>query len=127
VVGMEPAIFFLFFLLGIVPMLVGYFKRIPAFAMIGGLLIAFLWAPMSIEGFTQTLMYQKNITTSYNYYPLYGNGTINMTLNSSNSQTYGYTTMTTKNDFTLYLAVICAGVGLAGVIGSIYLWKNPDS
>lgn len=109
---MDTTIFFLFFLAGIIPLILGFVKNVPILLIISGILFLGLWAALVIGGFTTPAYSSKLI--SYTYYPLYGNATLNMT--QSTNTTYAYTTITTKDNFTLLLATICLGFGGIGLV-----------
>ena len=123
---MDPTFFFLFFLAGFCSLVLGISKRNVGFTAMGGMCLIILFIPLVLEGFTTTQIYQKNLTTTYSYYPLYtaGNQTINMTQNMTNSQTYGYQTVSVKTGYTDFLAFILLGLGLLGLFGSVLLFSG---
>lgn len=123
---MDLTIFFLFFISAIIPMVLGFVRKIPILLIISGTLFLGLWAALLVGGFSTLQMTEKTSTVSYVYFPLYtaGNQTINMTQNASWTNTYTYTALSTYDNFITLLAIMCLGLGGTGLVFGFGAWME---
>lgn len=125
---MDSTIFFFYFIIGVIPLILGFVKKIPMLLVIGGIVFLGLWAAILTTGITSTQITSRTVAANFTYYPLYGSGsnqTINMTNTTSSTETFSYSQVSIVESWGLYLANVCLGLGGIGLVfgGGAFLEK----